>query len=267
MPTDDGDAGDADSRATRSVLVRGEYDKKGEKVTARVPALPAAAAARAHRPIASAWPSGWSIPEHPLTARVTVNRYWQMFFGTGPRQDGRGLRLAGRMCRAIPNCSTGWRSSSVDSRAGTSKQHAQRLIVTSATYRQSSAVTPELLAKDPENRLLARGPRFRLQAEFIRDQALAVSGLLNGEIGGASVVAVSAGGPVGRADVASRRRRTGRPSRTRRATARTCIAGRCTRSGSGPSPAADAGHLRRPRPRDLHRPPRRAPTRRCRPWS
>jgi hypothetical protein len=62
-----------------------------------------------------------------------------------------------------------------------------RLIVTSATYRQSSAVTPQLLAKDPENRLLARGPRFRLQAEFIRDQALAVSGLLNDKIGGKSV--------------------------------------------------------------------------------
>ena len=62
-----------------------------------------------------------------------------------------------------------------------------RLIVTSATYRQSSVVTPELYAKDPENRLLARGPRFRLQAEFIRDQALAVSGLLNRQIGGRSV--------------------------------------------------------------------------------
>src|SRR4029453_17676593 len=62
-----------------------------------------------------------------------------------------------------------------------------RLIVTSATYRQSSVVTPALQAKDPENRLLARGPRLRLQAEFIRDQALAVSGLLNREIGGASV--------------------------------------------------------------------------------
>lgn len=63
----------------------------------------------------------------------------------------------------------------------------QRLIVTSATYRQSSAVSPALLARDPENRLLARGPRLRLQVEFIRDQALAISGLLNGEIGGASV--------------------------------------------------------------------------------
>src|SRR5205807_9917817 len=62
-----------------------------------------------------------------------------------------------------------------------------RLIVTSATYRQSSVVTPALQARDAENRLLARGPRFRLQAEFIRDQALAISGLLNPEIGGASV--------------------------------------------------------------------------------
>jgi hypothetical protein len=66
-------------------------------------------------------------------------------------------------------------------------KHMQRLIVTSATYRQSSKVTPEKLAADAENRLLARGPRFRLQAEFVRDQALAVSGLLDPRIGGASV--------------------------------------------------------------------------------
>src|SRR5204863_3694258 len=64
----------------------------------------------------------------------------------------------------------------------------QRLIVTSATYRQSSAVTPALVERDPENRLLARGPRMRLPAEFIRDQALAASGLLNAKIGGPSVL-------------------------------------------------------------------------------
>ena len=73
----------------------------------------------------------------------------------------------------------------------------QRLIVTSATYRQSSQVTPALLERDPENRLLARGPRFRLPAEMIRDTALAASGLLNDEIGGPSVLPVSAEGPVG----------------------------------------------------------------------
>src|SRR5262249_47763496 len=71
-------------------------------------------------------------------------------------------------------------------RSGWDVKHMQRLIVTSATYRQSAIVTPALLAKDPENRLLARMSRLRLQAEFLRDQALAVSGLLNGEIGGKS---------------------------------------------------------------------------------
>ena len=83
-----------------------------------------------------------------------------------------------------PSCSTGWPSSSA-SRAGTFKLIT--LIVTSATYRQSSAVTKEFYMKDPENRLLARGPRFRLQAEFLRDQVLAISGLLNDEVGGKSV--------------------------------------------------------------------------------
>src|SRR5437764_15489257 len=70
-----------------------------------------------------------------------------------------------------------------------------RLIVTSATYRQSGAVSKQLLTRDPDNRLLARGPRMRLQAEFIRDQALAVSGLLNREIGGASVFPYQPKGP------------------------------------------------------------------------
>ena len=64
----------------------------------------------------------------------------------------------------------------------------QRLIVTSATYRQSSRITPELLSRDPENRLLARGPRFRLRAETVRDQALAAAGLLTNRVGGPSVM-------------------------------------------------------------------------------
>ena len=115
-------------------------------------------------------------------------------------------------------------------RTGWDVRAMQRLIVTSATYRQSSKVTPALLDKDPENRLLARGPRMRLPAEMIRDTALAVSGLLNGEIGGPSVLPYQ---PAGcgrrwRSARASRRRRTSR------ATARTSTGAACTPSGSAP---------------------------------
>jgi hypothetical protein len=165
------------------VLVRGQYDKLGEKVTAGVPAaLPPMPSDQPRNRLGLA---RWlTSPDHPLTARVAVNRYWQAYFGNGlvKSADDFGSQgdwpshpelldwLAGRFV------SSGW-----DVKA------MQRLIVTSAAYRQSSRVTPELVAKDPENRLLARGPRLRLAAEFIRDQALAVSGLLNPEIGGASV--------------------------------------------------------------------------------
>ena len=107
----------------------------------------------------------------------------------------------------------------------------QRLIVTSATYRQSSPVTPALLEKDPENRLLARGPRFRLPAEMIRDNALAVSGLLNRSVGGPSVYPLPAGRALGGDGL---RRRILDAELRRRATARISTAGACTRSGSAP---------------------------------
>jgi mono/diheme cytochrome c family protein len=176
------------------VLVRGQYDKQGEKVTPGVPASlpPLPPGAPANRLGLARW---LVDPAHPLTARVAVNRYWQMFFGTGLVKTAEDFGSQGeppshpelldwlavefRAPSAAPDgsgSSTAW-----DTRA------IVRLIVTSATYRQSSAVTPRLLAHDPENRLLARGPRMRLQAEFIRDQALAMSGLLNEKIGGASV--------------------------------------------------------------------------------
>jgi len=176
------------------VLVRGEYNKKGEKVTAAVPAfLPGPAKDQPNNRLGLA---RWLVSgRHPLTARVAINRTWQMFFGTGLVKTAEDFGSQGDRpshpelldwlaVEFMSPSATPWGDGS---KTPWDVKAMIRLIVTSATYRQSSVVTPALLAKDPDNRLLARGPRFRLQAEFIRDQALAVSGLLNREIGGASV--------------------------------------------------------------------------------
>ena len=170
------------------VLVRGAYDKHGEKVTPDVPSfLPPLAADAPRNRLGLA---NWLVsPEHPLMARVTVNRYWQMFFGTGLVKTAEDFGTQGE----LPSHGELLDWLAVDFRtgpkpdAGWDVKRLVRQIVTSATYRQSAAVTQDLVGKDPENRLLARGPRFRLQAEFIRDQALYVSGLYDGRIGGASV--------------------------------------------------------------------------------
>jgi hypothetical protein len=165
------------------VLVRGQYDKPGQKVTAAVPA-------RLH-PLPSGTPANrlglarWLVdPANPLTARVVVNRYWQTYFGTGLVKTAEDFGSQGEP-PSHPEL-LDWLATEFQ-RTGWDMKQMQRLIVTSATYRQASAVTPQLLAKDPENRLLARMTRLRLPAEFIRDQALAASGLLNGVIGGKSV--------------------------------------------------------------------------------
>jgi hypothetical protein len=165
------------------VLVRGQYDKKGQKVTASVPShlppLPKGA------PLNRLGVARWIVdPAHPLTARVIVNRYWQMYFGTGLVKTAEDFGVQGE--RPSHPELLDWLATEFI-RTGWNVKELQKLIVMSAAYRQSSKVTPQLLARDPENRLLARGPRLRLQAEFIRDQALAVSGLLNGDIGGKSV--------------------------------------------------------------------------------
>ena len=165
------------------VLLRGAYDRPGEKVAPGVPA------------ILSPLPSGeknnrlgfarWLIdPSNPLTARVAVNRAWQMYFGTGlvKTVEDFGSQSDGPSHPELLD----WLATEF-MRSGWDNKAIQRLIVTSATYRQSSKITPELLQKDPDNRLLARGPRFRLSAEAIRDQALAIGGLLVEKIGGPSV--------------------------------------------------------------------------------
>jgi cytochrome c553 len=165
------------------VLMRGQYDKLGEKVTAGVPAAlpPLPEGAPANRLGLAEW---LVSPRHPLTARVIVNRYWQMYFGTGLVKTAEDFGSQGEW-PSHPEL-LDWLAAEFI-KSGWDIKHIQKLIVTSATYCQSSKTTPELEQKDPENRLLARGPRFRLQAEFVRDQALAISGLLNDQIGGKSV--------------------------------------------------------------------------------
>jgi hypothetical protein len=165
------------------ILTRGQSDKPGEKVTPDVPAaLPPLPKGAPHNRLGFA---RWLVSkDHPLTARVAVNRYWQMYFGAGIVKTAEDFGAQGEFPthpQLLDYLASRFIQSKWDIKA------MQRLIVTSATYRQSSNVTPELVARDPENRLLARGARFRLQAEFIRDEALAISGLLNDEIGGASV--------------------------------------------------------------------------------
>jgi len=120
----------------------------------------------------------------PTTARSLVNRVWQTYFGTGIVATAENF---GTQCEPPSNQELlDWLAVDfMDS--GWSLKRLERLIVTSAVYRQSSNVSPELLAKDPGNRLLARGPRFRVEAELVRDIALAASGLLNLKIGGPSV--------------------------------------------------------------------------------
>ncbi len=165
------------------VLLRGVYDKPGEKVDPGVPA--------ALSPLPPGAPNNrlglarWLVdPANPLTARVAVNRWWQTHFGTGIVRTVEDFGSQGEWPThpelldwlAVEFVRTGW-----DVKA------MQRLLVTSATYRQGSRVNPALRQRDPENRLLARGPRVRLSAETIRDQALFAAGLLVEKVGGPSV--------------------------------------------------------------------------------
>jgi hypothetical protein len=164
-------------------LKRGEYDKKADQVGRATPTfLPA-------------WPDGapknrlglakWlTDPRHPLTARVAVNRFWQQFFGTGLVKTAEDFGSQGEPPShpelldwlAVQFVEDGWNV----------KQLVKHM-VTSAAYRQSAKLSPDRLAKDPANRLLSRGPRFRLDAEMLRDQALFAGGLLVERVGGPSV--------------------------------------------------------------------------------
>jgi hypothetical protein len=165
------------------ILMRGAYDKPGEQVTAATPAvLPALPPDAPRNRLGLAQ---WLVSkEHPLTARVTVNRLWQSIFGTGLVRSSEDFGAQGEL-PSHPEL-LDWLAGEFMS-SGWDIQHLLRLMLTSQTYQQSSRLTPALIALDPENRLLARGPRFRLHAEFVRDQALAAAGLLSVRVGGKSV--------------------------------------------------------------------------------
>lgn len=168
---------------TAHVLYRGDYDKPREQVTADTPdCLP---------PFPESFPRNrlglaqWLLLDHhPLTARVTVNRFWQEVFGTALVRTTGDFGVSGEL-PSHPEL-LDWLA--VDFREnGWDIKRLFFLMVTSATYRQASVTTPEKLEKDPQNRMLSRGPRFRMDAEMIRDYALKSSGLLVPKIGGPSV--------------------------------------------------------------------------------
>ena len=172
-----------DSQPMAHILFRGQYDQQREKVEPNVPAaLP---------PLPASFPRNrlglaeWLVDaSNPLTARVTVNRFWQEVFGTGIVKTAEDFGSQGQAPShpelldwlAVEFRESGW-----------DVKKFFKLLVSSATYRQSAVATEEKLKADPENRLLSRGPRFRMDGEMVRDYALAASGLLVGRIGGPSV--------------------------------------------------------------------------------
>lgn len=165
------------------LLIRGQYDKKGERVSPGVPAIlpPLPKDAPANRLGFAKW---LVDPAHPLTARVTVNRFWQQYFGVGLVKTAEDFGSQGEL-PSHPELLDWLARQFIES--GWNVKELQRLIVMSGTYQQASRMTPELAGRDPENRLLARGPRFRLDGEVIRDAALFTSGLLVERPGGRGV--------------------------------------------------------------------------------
>lgn len=176
-------SGDLPQPREAFVLIRGAYDKKGEKVERGVPSIlpPLPEGASNNRLGLAQW---LTAPNHPLTARVIVNRYWQQFFGAGIVKTAEDFGAQG-VWPTHPEL-LDWLSTEFI-RTGWDVKGMHKLMVMSGTYRQSSRVSPETLARDPENQLLARGPRFRLDAEVIRDSVLSISGLLVEREGGKSV--------------------------------------------------------------------------------
>jgi hypothetical protein len=165
------------------VLYRGDYDKRRDQVKAATPsALPPMPPDLPHNRLGFA---RWLVrPDHPLMARVTVNRFWQEVFGTGLVRTSGDFGVAGELPShpelldwlAVEFREEGW-----------DVKRFFKMLVTSSTYRQAVLTTAEKREKDPQNRLLSRGPRFRMDGEMIRDYALAASGLLVRKIGGPSV--------------------------------------------------------------------------------
>ena len=167
------------------IKVRGNYDQDGEKVTPAVPAFlpqlaPNADGVQPTRLQLAQW---LVSSEHPLTARVMANRWWAMLFGTGIVKTLNDFGSQGE--RPSHPELLDWLAS--DLKRDWDIKRAIKQMVLSATYQQTSRVSPALQIKDPENRLLARGPRQRLDAELLRDNALAISGILNPSLGGKSI--------------------------------------------------------------------------------
>ncbi|MSR56250.1 MAG: DUF1553 domain-containing protein [Planctomycetaceae bacterium] len=173
------------------ILLRGEYDKPGDKVTRGTPGCLPAFPPRG--PLNRLGFARWLVePNHPLTARVAVNRLWQMLFGTGIVKTVDDFGAQGEWPSHAElldwlACEFMQPGDNLGTAPAWDTKRLLRLLVTSSTYRQSSRVTSELWHRDPDNRLLARGPRLRLPAEMVRDQALFASGLLVEKRGGPSV--------------------------------------------------------------------------------
>ena len=170
-------------RLSAPIRLRGNFLSKGDLVYANVPAVfpPLAESDLPNRLGLARWLVG---KDNPLTARVAVNRFWEEFFGRGLVETSEDFGSQG--ARPTHPELLDWLAVEFMNRHWSMKA-IHRLIVTSATYRQSSVITPELEARDPYNRLLERGPRFRLDAEAIRDVVLAAGGLLSSKMGGPSV--------------------------------------------------------------------------------
>ncbi len=168
------------SKAMTHILMRGAYDKLGEEVEANSPSfLPPLLAGAPRNRLGLAQ---WLIdPANPLTARVTVNRFWQEIFGTGLVKSSEDFGIMG----SAPSHPELLDWLAVEFReSGWDVKRFFKLIVTSATYRQAATTTPEKIEKDRDNKLLSRGPRFRMDAEMLRDYALAVSATLSATMGG-----------------------------------------------------------------------------------
>ncbi len=172
-----------DSLPMASILARGEYDKPKEKVIAGTPAVlhPFPPGAPTNRLGLAQW---LVSPDNALVARVTVNRFWQEIFGTGLVRTTEDFGMMGEP--PVNPELLDWLATEFVASGWNVKQLFER-IVTSSAYRQSEATTPEKIEKDSANRFLSRGPRFRMDAEMLRDYALQAAGLLGQEIGGPSV--------------------------------------------------------------------------------